>query len=186
LVGGVGGDELYGQVGNDFLWGGVDGDRLEGGDGNDTYVMEDVWGNDTITEALRPGDTNTLDFTRVTSNLRITINARPVAAGNQGPPQAAVASDENGSNNLALTNIDVIQGGKGRNEYVVSALWLGGKITLENAASSVDGTLDLSALNTNLNVYVFGDRWSKWNVRMRWAQPIASSPRDEAAGRSLT
>ncbi|HUV15159.1 MAG TPA: calcium-binding protein, partial [Pelolinea sp.] len=51
------------------------GDRMdnifEGGAGDDTYVFDKVWGNDTITDAA--GAQDTLDFTKLAADLTVSI-----------------------------------------------------------------------------------------------------------------
>ena len=49
LTGGAGGDDLYGDTGNDRLTGGAGGDDLIGGQGDDTYVFQRGDGQDRIT-----------------------------------------------------------------------------------------------------------------------------------------
>ena len=72
LVGGDGADSLRGGVGNDILIGGSGDDILNGGAGDDTYIFEDGWGTDDIVEAEN-GGTDSVDFSRVTSPLTVTV-----------------------------------------------------------------------------------------------------------------
>src|SRR5882672_4580326 len=70
LTGNTGDDILIGGSGNDVLTGGTGTNTLTGGAGNDRYVFGDGIETDTVNE-LNNGGTDTLDFTAVTSDLKI-------------------------------------------------------------------------------------------------------------------
>jgi len=59
IYGEAGNDTIYGGKGNDLLNGGADNDMLLGGVGNDTYVFEQNFGKDVITET---SGTDTIRF----------------------------------------------------------------------------------------------------------------------------
>src|SRR6266850_4105126 len=71
LTGNTGDDILIGGSGNDVLTGGTGTNTLTGGAGNDRYVFGDGIETDTVNE-LNSGGTDTLDFTAVTSDLKVT------------------------------------------------------------------------------------------------------------------
>jgi Ca2+-binding RTX toxin-like protein len=73
LTGGLGDDILTGGGGDDSLAGGEGSDSLVGGTGGDTYLFEEDWGADTITET-DDGSVNIVDFSEAYSNLSFTIH----------------------------------------------------------------------------------------------------------------
>ena len=80
----VGNDSLYGREGNDVLTGGPgadalgggpDDDTLEGGAGSDTYLFQDDWGSDGITDSVTDAapNTNHLFFGELTSSVTVEL-----------------------------------------------------------------------------------------------------------------
>ena len=66
LFGGSGNDKLDGGIGEDELHGGkLDYDKLEGGKGNDTFVFENDWGYDVVTESRQIGGRITIAGNKV-------------------------------------------------------------------------------------------------------------------------
>ncbi len=63
-----GNDEIYGTAAANIITGGAGDDLLEGRGGNDIYIIEDGWGDDTIVEAAGGGD-DLIDASAVTTAL---------------------------------------------------------------------------------------------------------------------
>jgi Ca2+-binding RTX toxin-like protein len=82
LDGGAGNDTLIGSVASDTLLGGTGADLLEGRYGDDTFVLEDSFGNDVIIGG-ETGQTNgdTLDLSAVTSATTIDLTSADPEAG---------------------------------------------------------------------------------------------------------
>ncbi len=75
LYGGNGDDWLRGSLGEDELWGGRGADYLWGGYGDDLFVIQNDFGNDTISgEGIDETDGDTLDLSRVTDDLTIDLS----------------------------------------------------------------------------------------------------------------
>ncbi len=85
LLGGEGNDLLAGGGNDDRLEGGLGNDTLEGGQGNDTYVFPNNWGVDTVAEASRGGQQDTLDFSQVTQNMTYVLSQNALTAGTGTP-----------------------------------------------------------------------------------------------------
>lgn len=114
LDGGLGNDSIRGSWGNDTLYSGGTGegdDFIWGGWGDDRIIMEEGFGNDTIlgdTEDEVDGDT--LDLTRVTSDL--TIDMTHSASG------TGTVSD--GTSTANYTDIEHIELGAGTDTIVLA------------------------------------------------------------------
>jgi Ca2+-binding RTX toxin-like protein len=109
LIGGAGNDTIRGEDGNDTLIGGSGDDTMYGGKGNDTYQFEDGWGNDTITENAKEGN-STLDLATVIANLTIRLEGNGVVIGD-------------GSNSLSHSTLEVaaINSGAGADIFEIGA-----------------------------------------------------------------
>ena len=164
LVGGSGNDTLKGDDGADSLTGGDNDDTLEGGDGNDSYLFEDGWGKDTISEDADEGK-DTLDFSAVTVGLTFGLTSVYDGVADKHYSVYDVAADAN--NTLKATgNIEKISGGQGANEYVVYASFfenfdpdgLFNKTLVINndieAVAEPTAKLDLSHIDTELEIIV--------------------------------
>ncbi|HFQ14644.1 MAG TPA: DUF4347 domain-containing protein, partial [Gammaproteobacteria bacterium] len=129
--------DIIGTDGNDTLTGNAgEDDNLSGLAGNDTYVFQDGWGSDTVIENADAGS-DTLDFSRVTTDLVFTLAA----------DGSITVSD--GGNTISASNVENLIGGSGRNTFVIE----------EGAAlaGSIDGgagvaILDYSAWTGAVNV----------------------------------
>ncbi|WP_432470961.1 DUF4347 domain-containing protein [Amphritea sp. HPY] len=173
LLGGTGNDTLSGDKGNDYFTGGTGNDSFIGGKGNDTYYFSDGWGKDTgITEAAK-GGTDSISFAgedavaatvdiaaldqilAVTSDLTLTIDAGALSV-----------SDGNGANANSLAvaassfqHIESLLGGSGANTYEFKDNWWQNgldELSLDDTAST-DGTLDFSALTSDLEFLISDD-----------------------------
>lgn len=74
LSGAGGKDVLRGNTHVDFLRGGPGADRLEGGAAGDSYIFEDGWGTDTVSDG---SGFNALDFTFSTTPVEVDLILRP-------------------------------------------------------------------------------------------------------------
>ena len=80
LDGGTGDDYIFGGDGNDRLTGGAGNDTLEGGTGADTYLFDDGWGSDTVTDATF----STLRFGDVTTGITFTATGADAFSATDG------------------------------------------------------------------------------------------------------
>jgi hypothetical protein len=74
LIGGAAIENVIGGSLNDTLTGNSLNNTLSGGAGDDTYVFNDAWGQDTMVELAGEG-TDTLDFSSVTGSLTVAVAA---------------------------------------------------------------------------------------------------------------
>jgi Ca2+-binding RTX toxin-like protein len=102
LIGGNGANSLGGDGGDDILEGGAGNDRLEGGPGDDTE--RGGTGNDTFAEGPEPSGADdmlggtgidTVDYTRRTDNLTVTLGSGEGDDGEEGEGDDAGADIEN-------------------------------------------------------------------------------------------
>ena len=107
-LGGSGSDRVWGNSGNDTIYGGAGNDFFSGDAGDDTiygdadrdiFYFSNDWGNDAIFGGGTGNDTDTLDFTNVSSS-GITITFTGWEDG--------TATD--GTNTVSFDNIESIQG----------------------------------------------------------------------------
>lgn len=96
-----GNDTISAANGNDVLVGGTGDDSLLGGNDNDTYVFENGFGHDTVSDSAH---TDTLDFSQLTHNIKADLSGTTaIASGLPGnnpadPTQALLLFDgTNGS-----------------------------------------------------------------------------------------
>src|SRR3712207_1974963 len=98
LSGSAGNDSLLGRGSNDLLSGGLGTDSINGGTGNDVldgsidsdvYIFQDVWGNDSITDAA---GTDRLLFSELTSSVTVDL---------------ATGTATNGTNTLTWTSTGI-------------------------------------------------------------------------------
>ena len=73
ILGGEGEDFLHGGGGTDLLDGGLGNDRLDHAVGGHTILFTDGFGRDNLSPTLLRG--STLDFSKVTKNLKVTLGA---------------------------------------------------------------------------------------------------------------
>jgi Ca2+-binding RTX toxin-like protein len=66
---------FYGRGGNDLLAGCGGPDELYGGSGDDTFLMADAPGNDTIVGGETGADNDTIDFSALTSGINATYSS---------------------------------------------------------------------------------------------------------------
>jgi Ca2+-binding RTX toxin-like protein len=140
VIGSPGNDSLVGDDFDNELTGGAGFDTLTGGLGNDTYTIEDNWQDNTLDE-LEDEGRDTLDFSGVTTDLTITIDAD------------SVISVEDGSGNVAnFENFEIFIGGTGDDHYVLEDNW--GYVTLHELEDGGNDVLDFSNVTNNLNVAI--------------------------------
>ena len=173
LIGGLAADTLSGDKGDDTFVGGAGNDSFDGGKGDDTYYFGSGWGQDTgITEAAK-GGTDTISFAGMdavaaTADLAA-VDAVLAAAADltfNFDAGALNVSDGNGAgaNTLAvaatsLAHIEHILGGGQVNTYEFENNWWQGgnkSINLDDSAST-NGTLDFSAVTTDLKFVISDD-----------------------------
>ncbi|WP_020680160.1 DUF4347 domain-containing protein [Marinobacterium rhizophilum] len=173
LFGGAGSDVLAGDQGDDTLVGGGGNDSFDGGTGDDTYLFSGSWGQDTAVTELANGGSDTISFAgmdlqaatgtlpqidaiaAVSADLTLTFNS---------DGSLNVTDDSATANTLAvaassLPEIESLLGGSGSNTYLFNDDWGHGRSTnilLDDTASS-DGTLDFSALTSDLQFVISDD-----------------------------
>ena len=74
LLGGSGGDTIAGEAGQDTLAGEAGADSLTGGDDQDTFILNDRFGDDTIVGGEGGVDQDDLDGSGLTENVTVTYN----------------------------------------------------------------------------------------------------------------
>ena len=74
LLGGSGGDTIAGEAGQDTLAGEAGADSLTGGDDQDTFILNDQFGDDTIVGGEGGVDQDDLDGSGLTENVTVTYN----------------------------------------------------------------------------------------------------------------
>ena len=86
LFGGSGDDSLSAGAGDDTLYGGTGADNQFGASGDDIFVIEDDFGNDTITGS-ETGETtgDTLDGSGLTQNVTVTMTGDEAGTFTNGP-----------------------------------------------------------------------------------------------------
>ena len=110
LIGGQGDDTLLGDAAANRLDGGLGNDLLSGTSGNDTYIFNDVWGQDEIVE-LANGGTDTLDFSALPSSLTFTFSSDlQVSDGNGNTLLQSITNLENVLAGLGDDLINVLDG----------------------------------------------------------------------------
>ena len=97
-------NNITGNELDNIITAGTGADVLVGGFGDDTYVLANNWGTDTITEGGNGEGTDTIHFTSVTSNVTV----KKLADG------TFTLSDDS-ANSVSFGNIEVLQGGTGVN-----------------------------------------------------------------------
>ena len=107
LVGGAAIENVIGGSLNDTLTSNSLNNTLSGGAGDDTYVFNDTWGEDTIVEFAGQG-TDTLDFSTVANALAVSV--------------AAILSVMEGVNSATHsdTNLEQVIGGLGDDTFTVT------------------------------------------------------------------
>ncbi|MBL4827165.1 MAG: DUF4347 domain-containing protein [Spongiibacteraceae bacterium] len=136
LVGGSGNDSLTGNDLNNQLDGGSAGsDTLVGGLGNDRYVLDDNWAQDTLVE--NPGGgSDSLDFSAVSTDLTINIDA------------AGLISVDDGVSSKNYTGYESIIGGAGDDQYILADQWA--DIAISELSGHGSDTLDFSSVDSAL------------------------------------
>ncbi|MDC0934714.1 DUF4347 domain-containing protein, partial [Pirellulales bacterium] len=110
LDGGAGSDTLDGGAGEDVLFGGEkDYDKLEGGTDNDTFVFEDDWGYDVVTEADQIGgdSKDVLDFSAVSEPVTHILTNGTLVSGTGDYTLAKPQDELRGLNPLNVSNGNV-------------------------------------------------------------------------------
>ena len=98
LEGGSGDDRLYGGRGKDVLEGGDGDDMLTGGSGEDTFVLDVIFGDDTITDF--DGSSDIIDLTSI-------MGASVTTAANSNGDVKLIVEDSQGQKHGTLTLDDV-------------------------------------------------------------------------------
>ena len=144
LIGGAGNDTLLGNLGDDLLVGGVGNDSMDGAGDDDTFLLEDGFGNDTIVGGESDEITgDTLDLSALTTDTVVDL-------GSIVPEAGTVSS---GANIATFSEIENITLGGGR-DTIVLADGSGADIVQSfDLTDSGDGTtndqLDVSGLTSD-------------------------------------
>jgi Ca2+-binding RTX toxin-like protein len=155
LIGGAGNDWMRGSYGEDYLEGGEGDDFLWTGYNDDTIVMEDNFGNDTI-EMEGQDETygDILDFSRVTTDL--TVDMRTDVQGNgfvsDGVSTANYQSVEHlilggGTNTILLGHIsgnDAVEGFTGPTDNGDGTFTGHDQVDVTNMQDAAGDTIDTS------------------------------------------
>ncbi len=138
ITGGQGNDILIGNSGNNTITAGSGTSIVDGlggtdtlvGNGSDTFEFRNGWGTGTTVSSDSAAGTSILDFSGVTEDLTVTINADgtvSVTNGNAGNPDTLTT----------VSNVQGIVGGSGSNDFVFAD------------QATFDGTLDGGVGGTN-------------------------------------
>jgi Ca2+-binding RTX toxin-like protein len=144
LIGGAGNDTLLGNLGDDLLVGGVGNDSMDGAGDDDTFLLEDGFGNDTIVGGESDEITgDTLDLSALTTDTVVDLSSIV--------PEAGTVSS--GANIATFSEIENITLGGGR-DTIVLADGSGADIVQSfDLTDSGDGTtndqLDVSGLTSD-------------------------------------
>ncbi|MEM9061105.1 MAG: Hint domain-containing protein [Pseudomonadota bacterium] len=122
VFGGAGNDSISGGSGDDTLHGGSGDDEIYGGDGRDTVVLEDGFGNDVIYGGEGGTDSDTLDFSGLSTGITVT------ASGSE----QGTATDS--SNTLTFAEIEDIVGTS--NADIVSFNGHSSAVTIDGGAGN--------------------------------------------------
>lgn len=110
LLGGTGGDTIAGEAGQDTLAGEAGADSLTGGDDQDTFIINDQFGDDTIVGGEGGVDSDTLDGSPLTENVNVLFD---------GDEQGNVTNP--GGDNADFSEIEAIRTGSGQDTIDASA-----------------------------------------------------------------
>ncbi len=110
LLGGDGGDTIAGEAGQDTLAGEAGADSLTGGDDEDTFILNDQFGDDTIVGGEGGVDSDTLDGSALTENVNVVFD---------GDEQGNVANP--GGDNADFSEIEAVRTGSGDDTIDASA-----------------------------------------------------------------
>ena len=110
LLGGTGGDTIAGEEGQDTLAGEAGADSLTGGDDEDTFILNDQFGNDTIVGGEGGGDSDTLDGSTLTEDVNVLFD---------GDEQGNVTNPD--GDNADFSEIEAIRTGSGQDTIDASA-----------------------------------------------------------------
>ncbi len=120
ITGGDGADQILGQDGSDTIAGGAGADVLDGGADADTFILEDGFGNDTITggDTVTTGaNLDTIDLSAVTAPVTVTMTGDYTGTLTDGGHTVAFSGVErlilSDSANILDTNenaIDIVAG----------------------------------------------------------------------------
>lgn len=110
LLGGTGGDTIAGGAGQDTLAGETGADSLTGGDDQDTFILNDQFGDDTIVGGEGGVDSDTLDGSALTEDVSVLFD---------GDEQGNVTNP--GGDNADFSEIEAIRTGSGDDTIDASA-----------------------------------------------------------------
>ncbi len=161
VISGSGDDTITGDAGNNILDGGTGDDSLSGGAGDDTYVVNGMFGTDTIAET---SGLDTLDLSSFTQDIILDLGTATEyddGAGNEiswssGDLEGLLTGSGNDTitgtsgNNILGGGMgdDILNGGDGDDTYVFVPNI--GTETIND--SSGNDTLDFSRISTSLTV----------------------------------
>ena len=133
-------DDMTGTADADTLTSTADeDDTLTGLSGDDTYLFQDSWGQDTIIEDLDNGS-DTLDFSNVTADLIFRIS---------GTDGSVTVTD--GTNTVTATNIENLIGGSGNDTFILGdGASLAGTINGWYGDNTLDHGLYTTAVDVDL------------------------------------
>ncbi len=150
LKGGAGSDSLLGGAGDDNLTGGEGTDILDGGAGSDSYLFENNWGTDTVSETTTDGKADTLDFSKVTASTLSILSDGKLTVGTDG-----VGTGADGVSSWASKQ-DVLKGTKVSSGKVLDQ----GNYTFANKVKSSDlVNIEKIIASKASNVFLFGSNW---------------------------
>lgn len=110
LLGGTGGDTIAGEAGQDTLAGEAGADSLTGGDDEDTFILNDQFGDDTIVGGEGGSDSDTLEGSALTEDVSVIFD---------GDEQGNVTNP--GGDNADFSEIEAIRTGSGQDTIDATA-----------------------------------------------------------------
>ena len=96
-------DTIIGNEADNTITGGAGNDDLQGGAGNDTYIFNDNWGQDIVTDT--DGLHDALNFSGVTTSLTVDLFGTSI---------------ESGANTVTFSGIDGVHGGQAADIFYIS------------------------------------------------------------------
>ena len=164
LSGGIGNDTLIGDEGNDVLDGGPDDDTLHGGDGNDllqggpgndtllpgygrdTMQFADGWGRDIVKAQLLEWREDTLDFSRVSSDLTYSFSSGAIEVGT-----GAFTRDKNSMAGVAF-------------DLAAGTFAAGDRLTVERPSIAVGNKVANLIAGQGNQTFLFGNEWNSLTI----------------------
>lgn len=149
IDGGSGNDTLVGGNANDTLIGGTGNDSLDGGSGDDSVIMADGFGTDTLVGGEGGTDADTVDFSSLTSGVRVTFSGDEAGIATRGTDTLTFSEIEN----FTLTSqADSVDGTASSADMRIEMVAGSGRDTIRDGSG--DDTIIIADTGTNNFVFL--------------------------------